>query len=168
MKLKERIGEFLQSLLTGYGLKQKELADALEISLGSLTAYLHGKELPRLEVIIKIADLGGVTLDDLLKTDMPPAAKVISIKTGARGVVVENNTGNMQIDTGDHYHNTLVRKAYKYTYETGDFTEEQAAKIQDLVNQVVELEAQIRKQPRTHAAGYGAMRKHFKVPIIAR
>ncbi|MBP8699721.1 MAG: helix-turn-helix transcriptional regulator [Syntrophorhabdaceae bacterium] len=157
MELKERIGDFLQQLLTEYGLSQKELSDILDISLGSLAAYIKKKELPRVDIIMKIADIGGITVDDLLKTKRGPAKKELTVNIGEKATVGGG------VVYGDVYQNTVVKKIHKYTYEPGDLTEEQASKVQQLINDIVELENIIKKNAKTHAAVYASIRRRFKV-----
>lgn len=74
--------------------------------LGSLSAYIKGEELPRVDILLKLAEIGGVTMDDLLKTDNPPQKKEISIKisTGDKSPVT-GVTGD-----GDVFINTTVTK----------------------------------------------------------
>lgn len=116
-----------------------------------------------MELIMKIADIGGVTMDDLLRTDKPPQSKVISIKAGKGAVAVGGDMNNVNISTGDVYSNTVVRKVYRYVYEPGDLTEEQAAKVKQLVDEIVELENIVKKNAKTHAAVYSTLKRHFKV-----
>lgn len=49
-----------------HGYTQQEVADILEISRQAYSNYEHGKRLPSLPVLIKLADLYHVSLDDLV------------------------------------------------------------------------------------------------------
>jgi transcriptional regulator with XRE-family HTH domain len=166
MDLKQRISEFLQQILTEYSLKQKDLANMLDVGLGSFAAYLKGKELPRVDVLMKIAEIGGVTMDELLKTDKGPTRPKLSIvvnnKKGTVGAVAGGDIHNVHV--GNVYNTTRPpAQVYKYVYEPGDLTEEQAAKIKELVDQIVELEGLVMKKGKTHAAVYSTLKRRFKV-----
>jgi transcriptional regulator with XRE-family HTH domain len=163
--LKERVASFLNQILMGYGLTQRDLAALLGVGLGSIAAYLKGKELPRVDVLLKLAEIGGISMDDLLKTDRPPERKVIpmNVRDVQVGVVSNGNMNNIRVHQGDVYNNTTVRRIYKYTYEEGDLTEEQAAKIKQLVDEIVELEHLTKRNAKTHAAVYSTLKRYFKV-----
>jgi len=79
MSLKSRIAGFLEEMLFEYKLTQREMADVLRVGLGSLQDYLKARCLPRIEIAIRIAELGGLTLDELVKTDKPPEKKEIYV-----------------------------------------------------------------------------------------
>jgi len=165
MDLKERVKTFITQLLTEYDLKQQELADELGVSLGRFAAYAKGKEMPRIEVLMKLAEIGGLSMDDLLKTDKAPERKVISISVKGKqvGAVAGGDMKNVTIHQGDVYHNSTVKKVYKYSYEPGDLTEKQAAKIKQLVDEIVDLERITKRNAKTHAAVYSSLKKRFKV-----
>lgn len=156
MGLKGRIAGFINQILIQYGLKQKELADALGVSLGSFSAYITGKELPRIDVLIRLAEIGGVTVDELVKSEKPPSKKDISINIGGQAIVGDVAAGNI-------YKDTIIKNIHKYTYQPGDLTEAQAAKLQQLVSEIVSLEGTVRRTPKTHAAVWGALKRRFKV-----
>ena len=61
MALSDRILE----LRTGMGLSQGDLADRLEVSRQSVSKWETGQSVPDLDKIIKLADLFGVTVDEL-------------------------------------------------------------------------------------------------------
>jgi len=159
MNLKDRISSFINQLLTQYGIRQKDLAEILGISLGRIHAYITAKELPRADVLLKLADIGGVTMDDLLKSDKTPQKKEISIKisTGDKSPVT-GVTGD-----GDVYINTTVKRVYKYTYQPGDLTEEQVARLQALVDEIINLESTVKRKPKSHAAVWNALKRKFRV-----
>lgn len=132
----------------------------LGVDASSLSGYLKSKESPRIEVVIKIAEIGGVTLDELIKTDKPPEKKEIFVSVGS----VSGN-GNIvgSIAGGDIYLNTTVKKTYKYEYQKGDLLEAQAAKLTRLVNEIVELEKEVKRKPKNHAAVWNALKRKFNV-----
>jgi transcriptional regulator with XRE-family HTH domain len=159
MDLKKRIGTFINQILIQYGIRQKDLSKTLGIGLASLSAYLKSKELPRADVLLKLAEIGGVTMDELLKTDKSPQKKEISIKISAG----DHSQIGGGIVHGDVYQNTTVKKIYKYTYQPGDLTEEQAARLQLLVDDIVNLEKTVKRSPKSHAAVWNALKRKFKV-----
>lgn len=81
--------------------------------------------------------------------------------------VVVNISGNATVGggfvCGDVYQNTTVKKFFKYTYQEGDLKEEQAAKIKQMVDDIVELEKITKRTPKTYAAVWSAFKKNFKV-----
>jgi transcriptional regulator with XRE-family HTH domain len=148
MDLKKRIAEYIQQILILYGFKQRELADAMGISLGRLSAYIKGKELPRLDVVIRLAEIGGLTIDDLLKTDKPPVAKKMFISGKGEGA------------------DSAKREVHGYAYQPGDIAEEQLPEIEALVNEIFELENRFKKhglKGKTKAAIYSSIAKQFGV-----
>ena len=62
--------KILPTLLKRYrklvGLTQKEVADELGISLQAYKHYEAGRRVPRLEIALKIADVFGITVDQLV------------------------------------------------------------------------------------------------------
>jgi transcriptional regulator with XRE-family HTH domain len=67
-----RFGEKLRILRKRHGLSQRELAEAL--GYVSATAYISdfetGKRKPTLEMVLKVADFFGVSLDQLARDDL--------------------------------------------------------------------------------------------------
>ncbi|HEY4688612.1 MAG TPA: helix-turn-helix transcriptional regulator [Anaerolineae bacterium] len=64
----QRFGEKLRKLRTRRGLTLKELAAALGyIAHGHISELEAGKKMPTVEFVLKVANLFGVTTDQLLK-----------------------------------------------------------------------------------------------------
>ena len=61
------IGQILVQLRTERGLYQKELAAALNVSVGTISNYEKNVHAPDLDTLCKIADYFGVTTDYLLR-----------------------------------------------------------------------------------------------------
>ncbi|MBF0464239.1 MAG: helix-turn-helix transcriptional regulator [Nitrospirae bacterium] len=142
MDLKKRIGDYIAQLMAQYQLTYRMLSTVLGISPGRLSGYCKAKELPRADILIKLADIGGITVDDLLRTDKPPEHKEFMIAaTGMSSVIPANS----------------------YIYKSGDMTDAQAAKVHDLAEEIVELERETSGKPKSLAAVYNAISKHFKV-----
>lgn len=69
----------IKQILEEYALTQVELASMLGISQGSLSAYIRKKECPNMVVLIRLADLAGLTLEELLKTSKPPVKRALYV-----------------------------------------------------------------------------------------
>lgn len=67
-----KLGERLLALRKQNGLTQAEVADTLGLSLSAHNRYEYGKREPTASVLIRMADLYGVTIDYLVgRTDEP-------------------------------------------------------------------------------------------------
>lgn len=60
------------------GWSQEELAEKLFVSRQSVSKWENGQNYPSIEIIIKISDLFGVTIDELLRSDDELKEKVIN------------------------------------------------------------------------------------------
>lgn len=79
------LGEKICTLRTGKGLSQEDLAAKLEVSRQSVSKWETGQSVPDLEKIIKLADLFGVNVDELVREgERPqppkPETKVVYVK----------------------------------------------------------------------------------------
>ena len=79
------LAEKILHLRTELGLSQLELAEKLEVSRQSVSKWETGQSVPDLEKIIKLADLFGVSVDELVREgERPqppqPEAKVVYVK----------------------------------------------------------------------------------------
>ena len=79
------LGEKICTLRTGKGLSQEDLAAKLEVSRQSVSKWETGQSVPDLEKIIKLADLFGVSVDELAREgERPqppkPETKVVYVK----------------------------------------------------------------------------------------
>ncbi|PYZ96385.1 transcriptional regulator [Alteribacter lacisalsi] len=59
------------------GWSQEDLAEKLYVSRQSVSKWENGQNYPSIEIIIKVSDLFGVTIDELLKSDEDLTEKVI-------------------------------------------------------------------------------------------
>jgi transcriptional regulator with XRE-family HTH domain len=67
----QRFGEKVRSLRQRHGMTQKALADALGLaSFSYLSEIEHGHKTPHPVLIVKIADVFGVTADQLMRDDV--------------------------------------------------------------------------------------------------
>lgn len=83
------LAEKIQALRTARGLSQGDLAEHLEVSRQSVSKWETGQATPDLDKIIKLADLFGVTVDELVREEkraQPPQAE-------PQVVYVEHRTG---------------------------------------------------------------------------
>ena len=79
------LGEKICTLRTGKGLSQEDLAQRLEVSRQSVSKWKTGQSVPDLEKIIRLADLFGVSVDELVREgERPqppqPETKVVYVK----------------------------------------------------------------------------------------
>lgn len=139
-----RITSFLQHLLKELGDTQEGLAGRLGITRASLQGYLKGENLPGIDVLLKMAELGGLSLDELVKTDNPKTH--ISIV-------------NSHIAGRDQYINTTIKRINQYKPGPADITADQSNRLKELVNEVVELEEKVKKKPKTYGAIWNALNR---------
>lgn len=66
------LGEKICTLRTGKELSQEELAQCLEVSRQSVSKWETGQSVPDLEKIIRLADLFGVSVDELVREGERP------------------------------------------------------------------------------------------------
>ncbi|QJD88287.1 helix-turn-helix domain-containing protein [Cohnella herbarum] len=71
-------GEKLKNERKNKGWSQEELAEKLFVSRQSVSKWENGQNYPSIEIIIKVSDLFGVTIDELLRSDEELTKKVIS------------------------------------------------------------------------------------------
>jgi len=70
-------GEKLKNERKQRGWSQEELAEKLYVSRQSVSKWENGQNYPSIEIIIKVSDLFGVTMDELLRSDEELTKKVI-------------------------------------------------------------------------------------------
>lgn len=66
------LSEKIVSLRTGLGMSQGDVAEKLEVSRQSVSKWETGQSVPDLDKIIKLADLFGVTVDELVREGERP------------------------------------------------------------------------------------------------
>ena len=62
MTIEQKIGKFIKDYRVGSGMSQLELAVEMDAEQGSVCRWENGKEMPRMENLIKIADYFGLKL----------------------------------------------------------------------------------------------------------
>ena len=60
------------------GWSQEELAEYLHVSRQSVSKWENGQNYPSIEIVIKLSDLFGITIDELLRSDAELTRKVIN------------------------------------------------------------------------------------------
>ena len=67
-------------LLHERGITQKQLAEAIKVSTGNISDWKAGKAKPSIEVLSRIAEYFGVSIDYLVgRTDVPNTADLIDL-----------------------------------------------------------------------------------------
>ena len=83
------LGEKIQALRTQKEMSQEDLAAALEVSRQSVSKWETNQSVPDLDKIIRLADLFGVTVDQLVREGErpePPEPQVVYVAEGRRGL----------------------------------------------------------------------------------
>lgn len=70
------LAQNLKYLRTKAGKQQKELALILNVSKATMAKYENGMVEPNIEMIVRMAEYFGVTLDELVLKDLKPSAPV--------------------------------------------------------------------------------------------
>lgn len=70
-------GEKLKTERKNRGWSQEELAEKLFVSRQAVSKWENGQNYPSIEVIMKVSDLFGVSIDELLRSDEELKEKVI-------------------------------------------------------------------------------------------
>lgn len=83
------LGENIYRLRTERNLSQGDFADALEVSRQSVSKWENNSAVPELEKLMKMAQLFGITLDELVqgRQDAPPASAPPSGEPAAERVI---------------------------------------------------------------------------------
>ena len=93
------LAEKILSLRTQRGMSQDDLAEKLEVSRQSVSKWETAQSTPDLDKIIKLANLFGVTVDELVRDGErpqppePPKAKVIYVEREKRGLTPVQTLG---------------------------------------------------------------------------
>lgn len=152
--LKDKISNYLNMLMQALGETQEGLAKKIGTTKSSLQGYLKGENLPGIDVLLRMAELGGITLDDLVKTE--PSKLHIEIK----------NSHGVAIAGRDVYMNTRIHRKTEYRPGPDDITGDQANKLKDLVNKIVDIEKETKKKPKTYGAIWNALHRKLGVTYL--
>ena len=151
--IKKRISSILNNLLQELGETQEGLANRIGVTRSNLQGYLKEKNIPGIDVILRIAALAGITTDQLLKEDNP---KMNVSVTNSSNVTIAGH------DVINHI-NPVFKRTTHYSPRPDDITGEQANKLKDFVNKIVELETTVKKKPKTYGAVWNALNKKMGV-----
>ena len=75
------LGTTITRLRTQRGLSQGDLAEALEVSRRSVSKWETNASTPDLDKLVKLSRFFGVTLDELVTGDTPPAPETLFTTT---------------------------------------------------------------------------------------
>lgn len=70
------LGEQIYKLRTQRNLSQGDLADALDVSRQSISKWENNSAVPELDKLVKLSDVFGITLDELVKGTTPEPSPV--------------------------------------------------------------------------------------------
>ncbi|NBI10310.1 XRE family transcriptional regulator [Colidextribacter sp. OB.20] len=100
------LAEKILSLRTEKGMSQDSLAEKLEVSRQSVSKWETGQSTPDLDKIIKLADLFGVSVDELVREGErpqppePPQPQVVYVEREKRGLTPIQTLGVVMEITG--------------------------------------------------------------------
>lgn len=64
-------GDNLPSILEEYGLSQKDLAEEIGVSEGTISNYIHKKQMPSIKAIVNMVYALDIEFDDLIDFGSP-------------------------------------------------------------------------------------------------
>ena len=137
-EINKEFGSRLKELIQNEGLKQKDFAEKLEIPVTTLNSYVTRGSVPPLDILGRIADYFGVTLDYLLRGRTPWDAKKIIDKREKSGLIIEGH--RVAEDT----------ELYKAVKRLMDVPEADIAKVRqvlDLIQSVAREKQKVKKPP---------------------
>ena len=88
----KKFGGYLSHLRKNADMTQMELADRLNLTRQAISRYEHGESFPDISILVLIADVFHVTIDELVKSGEPTrgeSAILEGIATGNENVKVE-------------------------------------------------------------------------------
>lgn len=99
------LAEKILSLRTERGMSQDDLAEKLEVSRQSVSKWETGQSTPDLDKIIRLADLFGVSVDELVRDgerpqSQPPQPRVVYVEREKQGLTPIQKAGVVMEVTG--------------------------------------------------------------------
>ena len=101
------LGENIYRLRTERNLSQGDFADAMEVSRQSVSKWENNSAVPELEKLVKMAELFGITLDQLVNGEAkeepaspPPPMMTAAEPEAKRGLTVQQITGIVLLGFG--------------------------------------------------------------------
>ena len=68
----KKFGAYITVKRKEAGMKQFELAEKVNITRQSISKYETGESFPDILILVKFAEIFGVTIDELVKSGIPP------------------------------------------------------------------------------------------------
>lgn len=65
-----KIGQYLEALRKYYNLTEDELAQRMRVSLSAVRKWERGEELPDLELLVKLSEMYGISVNDIYHADL--------------------------------------------------------------------------------------------------
>ncbi len=91
------LGETIYRLRTEKNLSQGDLADALDVSRQSVSKWENNSATPELDKLVKLAQLFGVSLDELITGTQPEPAPALPVH---QGITVQQIVGIVLLGCG--------------------------------------------------------------------
>jgi transcriptional regulator with XRE-family HTH domain len=151
---------------TRLGFSQRDFAAKLGVSAEGLRLYETGQRGVSGEFLAHAATLG---LDvQYVLTGVESANRTEVERAVQPAVAIQSSTNVIGVMNGGTVHQIKTEKVNHITkaeVKPGDehISEGQAAKLTELVNEIVEIEAKLKKAPKTHRAVWGALNAHMGV-----
>ena len=86
---KTAIGEFIAALRKAQGLTQQQVADRLGVSNKTVSSWETGASCPDIAMLPAIAELYGVTCDEILRGEHIPADETTQVKEAEREKAID-------------------------------------------------------------------------------
>lgn len=167
--LKKRIAERFTLERERLGFSQSDFANKIGMSREGLRKNENGETALKADTLAIAAELGldiqyvvsGIRSNNLADVEQKVGAH-INIQTGGSANVIQNaqtgSTINM-VSTQNHITRTVV----KSDPDDRHISVKQQAIIQHLVNDIVEMEQLVKREPKTHRAVWSTLNRKFKV-----
>ena len=154
--LKKNIGDFIRVWMEGMNLNQKNAALELGIDQGRLSRYIQEKEMPKIDLLARLAELAGVKVDDIISFNINRERIMNKIKIIGNSNNIAGGDININI-------NRSQKRRVEYIPQADDISPAQASKLKEIVNQIVEVERRVSLKPKSHAAVWSVFNKAMKV-----
>ena len=68
----KKFGAYIAAKRKEAGMKQSDLAEKINLTRQSISKYETGESFPDISIVIQFAEIFGVTIDELIKSGIPP------------------------------------------------------------------------------------------------
>ena len=93
----DKISKFIYELRTEKKLSQYQLADMIPISRQAVSKWERGQTIPDSSTLIRLSDIFGVTINELLKGERLPENSIKELETTTLSIVDESNKKSRKI-----------------------------------------------------------------------